>query len=190
VSGLPWLAILDRDFSSQSERESWAGGSKYMWEGYAIETAFLNPQWLSAAVALAGGVRTPEDFRRELDELASRQIEQVYPRWMERELNRRVPGQSHPSDVATHLEYERDKADERLRYLQTNANSLRSDFDREWETRKVQMADPKRVLRELDPTPFRNSEALTDALIAVTKTAGWTWPEELALVRTLLGRQA
>lgn len=191
---LPFLALLDRDQAADSEYEEWnAGCSQFMWSGYAIESIFLDPNWISGTLHDLDQKWTVSYARERLDAAIDAQRDQAKKLWLRSELKRRVPSrESHTASLVTNAKTALEVAQERFDVTQNDLEILEDNFNEEWSRSPLKFVDPKRALGELGQHPFRNKETLINGMLSKLKSEPVYLPSDVqrleAKVNSIISR--
>lgn len=173
--GAPWLCICDRDLRSDSEVSDLTAErpNLLVWPVREIESLLLDAALLAATLSAAGRETSEADAQTALEEAAAPLKEDVLEELVRSELSRLFPPPSAPSGsrwdrVAAHYRDYAQVNSARAEAVNEVLERQRSDLEERWPADWPALVDPKVALRRLSDAvgTFRNSSALTDALLA------------------------
>jgi predicted ATPase len=173
--GLPWLALLDRDFRSGDEvAEIEAQRPEiHVWPVREFESLLLDPAILSSTLTKIGSETSVDEAAELLRDAASDLTEDVLENLVSAELARRFPAPgtgvgSRWVRMSANYDSYAEVNRQRAANVQAVCDELRTKLVAEWPTTMLTLADPKIVLKRvhLATGVFASAAALTSALVA------------------------
>lgn len=183
---LPYMAILDRDGMPDYDRDQWnAGPTRFMWSGYAIESLFLNPQWISATLSDIDPSWTEARACEELEASFSYQCTEVERRWLRKEVVRRVPSRdNHRASLRDYWVEAQKVAAERVSLVDSEETELKTLFATLWDSDKRTLVDPKKALGGFKQGVYKTTDHLISAMLKKLSTDDALTPDDLILLDT------
>jgi AAA domain, putative AbiEii toxin, Type IV TA system len=194
---LPWVAVVDRDLADEQQvvELMQAHPNLVVWSRRMLENVLLEPELLAAVMANGGRPYTAEQMEEELRRLATERREEVLRVLITRALNteirphsRQMP--SNPVDrVRAQLERDQEVAQQKQQRLNEIAARQERTLAAMWDAEWPHLVHGKSVLSGLAKSalsPYRDLEALVDAVAAYCQRRPAELPTDLQLLRTML----
>lgn len=191
-ASLPFIAIRDRDRRRDDEVDEWnKDSSQFMWSGNAIESLFLNRDWILDTYRYQFPEEDLKVVERELAWVIQAQYADVKRLWLREEMLRCVPSNdNHRLPLRDFFENSAAKARERVDFLsEDNERKLGETFDELWNRDPLPLIDPKRALNQFVSRngAVGSQDHLIQLMTRVLKEGHTTGPDDLASLSAKLG---
>lgn len=190
-ASVPLIAIRDRDRRPIEEVIKWnAEPGQFMWSGYALESLFLDVDWILDTFKYAGWTISREELDEHLRWVFEDQREDAKKLWMREEMVRRVPSDdNHRIPLPEQFKHEARKAGERAEYLtDENIRALADKFESSWESNPLVYVEPKRALAQLASrlSDVAGKDPLMRSMVAALHSGNASGPEDLNVLSNKL----